>query len=364
MEKENELIVLEQIDYAVTIESATELVKQYETVPEFDPANGVKDEVNALIIKNSKLLNKESSSVEKLRKQFKEPSLTYGREVDSLAKEIQAIYEPAKLKFAMARKQIDQYEKEQEQKRLDVERERVEAIGTAITQLKMIPLDAMGKTSEELTSIYESIEIPSLEIYAERLDEAMLTYKDTMNKLEVAIETTIKAEQAESIQAEADAERERVEAIALDKQKKEREAFEKEKAEFAEMKAEREREAQAQQEDINRQNAEREEEELSRQQKIEAEEQVKRDEIERVAQEKNAEKIYTDIQNTLSNDYHILDYDALDTIDAMVFNGDSLHNQKSLDAFKYYINRWTAELNNITSIIIREGQYESRKNSI
>jgi len=239
--KDNELVVLPEINYAITVESAKAQVVKYGDVPEFDPSMGKTDETNALIIKTSKAINKESSSVEKLRKQFKEPSLTYGRSVDSLAKEIQAVFEPAKLKFSQARKQIDSYEQEQEQKRIDDEMERVRLIDESINALRMIPSDCIGMNSIGLTETYEAIEIPDPLIYAEKIDHANDVYKDTITKLETMIEQAFKNEEAERIQAENQKRLDEESARLKAEQDAEREEFEKEKAEFQKEKDEAQR---------------------------------------------------------------------------------------------------------------------------
>lgn len=44
---------------------------------------------------------------------------------------------------------------------------------------------------------------------------------------------------------------------------------------------------------------------------------------------------------------HPSDSDALETIDAMVFTGDSLHNAESLATFKEYVDRWNREMESI-----------------
>ncbi len=237
MSKE-ELIVLEEIKYGVTTESAKAQVVTYGDLPEFDPANGKTDETNALIIKTSKSLNKDSSSVEKLRKHFKEPSLIYGRAVDALAKEIQAVYEPAKIKWSQARKQIDDYEKEQEQKRANAEMDRVNLINEKINDLRMIPGSSIGMDSKRLEKFYNSVKVPDAIVFQERLEDAIEVYKDTMNKLETSIETTRKAEEAEKIQAENKKRQDEENAKIKAEQDAERETFLKEKAEFeAEKKA-------------------------------------------------------------------------------------------------------------------------------
>jgi len=287
MSKENnELVVLEEVVYPVSTDEIKSFLAEWKDVPTLDPLNEDKEPYK-LVKKAHLAAVKFRTTIEAKRKLLKSPALAYGKQVDSIAKEFQEMINPKELELFAERSKVDQYEKEQEQLRIDAERERVENIGHAITALKMIPLDTMGKTSQELTDVYESIVIPSEEIYAERFDEAILTYKDTLSKLELAIETTTKAEQAESIQAEAEAKRKAEEAVLAEDRKKEREVFEKEKAEFADMKAKQERKAKTQQEDINRQKAERDANDLAKRQAIEAKE--KAEQIEKLKLEKEKE---------------------------------------------------------------------------
>ena len=48
---------------------------------------------------------------------------------------------------------------------------------------------------------------------------------------------------------------------------------------------------------------------------------------------------------------HPSDEDAVDTIDAMMFGGDSLHNKENLEEMKYFIERWQKQLTFIEEII-------------
>ncbi len=57
---------------------------------------------------------------------------------------------------------------------------------------------------------------------------------------------------------------------------------------------------------------------------------------------------------------HPSDEEALDTIDAMIFNGDSLHNAKNLERMQYFIDRWQTQLDVIQEIIEGESSYDDR----
>ena len=266
MIKENtELIVLDEVIYPVSVDEIKAFNNEWKEVPILDPLNENKDDFK-LVKKAHLQAVKFRTSIDKTRKLLKSPALEYGRTVDRIAKELQESINPTEDKLFIERNKVEQYEKELEQERINAEMKRVEDIGHAITKLKMIPLDAMGKSSEELKVVYESIVMPSEAIYAERLDESMNVYKDTLNKLEMAIETTEKAEQAEFILAESETKRLAEEAILEESRQKERDVFEKEKEAFRLQKLEQDRIIRERQEEIYKQNAEREAEELMKKQ--------------------------------------------------------------------------------------------------
>ena len=236
--EETELTVLPVIEYEYTLETAKALVAGFPAVPEYDPSLGKRDSINAKIIADSKFWNKVESTREKIRKQTKEPGLTFCREVDARSKELHEIFEPMKIEYGQARKQIDDYEKEQEQKRIEAEQTRVNKINEEISVLRMIPSNSIGFTSEALTNIYSKIEVPDDLVFKERLEEAIEVYKDTMNKLESMIATAKGAEEVEKVRQEAEAKHQAEKKALEEEARKERETFEAEKAEFeAEKKA-------------------------------------------------------------------------------------------------------------------------------
>lgn len=277
MTKDNELVVLPEIKYEITTESATALATEFAIVPEFDPSLGKKDETNALIITTSKRMNKEVAQVEKLRKQFKEPALVFGRAVDEKAKELKGILEPAKLSWGTARGQIDKYEAEQEQKRIEAEKLRVDTIETKIRELQAIPGNAIGGTSEEIKAILESMELPKEEEYEEKTDIAVFLYTEAIEKLEGMVEQAIKAEQADVIAKEAEAKAKEAADKAAEEQRAERAALDKERAEF-------EAEKRAATEAARMKKAEEEAAQLEKDQAAEAKEKALREKADAAAQ--------------------------------------------------------------------------------
>lgn len=282
-ESENELVVLEEVKYPVSTDDINTFLTEWKDIPTLDPLS--EDKAPYKAVKKAHLAAiKFRTTIEAKRKLLKSPALQYGKQVDLIAKEFQEMINPKELELFAERNKVEQYEKEQEQLRINAERERVEEIGRLILIMQMIPSGAIGLKSGALTEIYEDVKIPSLELFSERTDEAMSIYKDVMLKLESMIETATKAEQAEEIQAEAEAKRKAEEAILEESRREEKEAFEREKSEFEREREAQQRQIQAQQEEINRQNAEREMAELENQQKEEA---AKRAEL---AKEEQAER--------------------------------------------------------------------------
>ena len=309
---ENELVVLEEINYPVSTTEIENFNAKWKEVPTLTPENGIKDTAFIEVKKAHIEAVRFRTGIEKQRKHLKAPSIEYGKSVDKIARELQESINPKELELFEQRNKVEQFEKVQEQKRIDAERERVELIVNNITKLKMIPLESMGKNSNDLTAIYGGIIIPSEEEYQERIEEAILTYKDTMQKLEVAIDTAQKAEQAEAIQAETEAKRAKEDEERQAKYRAEREAFEAEKREFQEQKEAQERLMREQQEEINRQERLREieeqeqgeaqerlmreqQEEINRQERLrEIEEQEQGEAQERLMREQQGKKLFDD----------------------------------------------------------------------
>ena len=280
MNKQNketeDLTVLPLIEYEYTVETAKALVASSPSVPEHDPSLGKKDPINSQIIKQSKFWNKVESTREKVRKEQKEPSLAYGREVDARSKELHEIFEPMKLQYGVARKAIDVWEAEQEQKRIREEELRTRTIDKEITKLREIPLTIMGKSAKEIEAIYDHSPVPSIEIFQERHEEAIIVYKDSMTKLEDQILTMRKSEQADIIIAEEKKKADEAKARVDAEIRKDRENFEKEKAELKKEREALDAEKNAQKEKENRERVEQELKEMA--------------ESERIAEEANREK--------------------------------------------------------------------------
>ena len=247
MQKENELIVLDEINYPVNMDEIKAFNEKWAEVPTLDAEAGLKDEAYKEIKAAHLQAVKFRTSIEKQRKHLKEPALTYSRAVDKIAKELQETINPKELELFTERNKVEQYEKEQEQKRIEAEKKRVEDIANKIFELKAIPGGLIGASLDAILKVYEETQIPEEDIFQERLEEAVIAYKETMTKLEVMIDQAKQAEEAERLRKEKEeADRKEREAREAEEAKRveafrlEREAFEKEKAEFEVMKAAKE----------------------------------------------------------------------------------------------------------------------------
>jgi len=270
MSKDNELIVLEEVRYPVSTDEIKTFVAEWKDVPELKATAGVKDP-KFLAVKSAHLKAvKFRTSIENKRKLLKAPALEYGKQVDGIAKEYTALLTNTETELFAERSKVERYEAEQEQLRIDAETARVRVIGEKITALKMIPSGCIGTKKDTLVDVYENISIPTEEEFQERTEEAILAYKDTLEKLESMIETAGLAEQAAEQAVKAEAKRKAEEDTAIAERDKERSAFNEEKRLFREEKEAQDRAVQVQQEEINKQKAEHEAEEFAKLQEEEA----------------------------------------------------------------------------------------------
>lgn len=277
---ENELVVLEEVKYPVSTDEIKSFLAEFKSVPTIDPEAENAGELYQLVLKGHKTAVKFRTSIEKKRKELKAPALEYGKKVDDIAKEYQAMVNPKELELFTQRKIVEDNEQRKQDELIAIERERVDTINRKVTTIKDLPLKWMNERSDAIKSIIESMATPTEEDFEEQLEFATMTYNTSLEQLTNLFNTKVQAENADRIQAEQEAKRKEEEAALEAERAKEREVFEAEKREFAKQQQEQQRIFQEQQEDINRQNAEREAEETERQQKIEAAERFNQEQVE------------------------------------------------------------------------------------
>ncbi len=229
------------------------------------------------------------NKIERVRKTYKQPALDYGKDLDKKARELKEKIAPYEDELFLQRRVWEDEEARAKQEALDAENQRVAQIAEGLSFLRSIPLNAFGKSHKELCTIYEDVvaSIPEEELFADRLDEAMVIYKNSMAKLMDMIENAEKVEAAEKLIKAAEdkaAVKAEEEAKAL---KEEREALDKERREF-------EAEKKASNEAVLKQKAEKDAAALEEKQKEEAVIKAKQQDI--VEKQAEAEALF-DLEN-------------------------------------------------------------------
>jgi len=290
--------VLQDVIYPVTQNGLQSLLDKYEEVPTIDPEGENVAEEFKYVNDGRKALVKARTSIEKVRKELKAPSLEYGKKVDSIAKEFQSLIAAKELQLTTQCKIVENHEKLKQEAYEQAERDRRDAIRLKIEKIKNLPLDHFNSSAEELTNVLESLRPANEDEYEEFTEDDRAALDVTTMQLQTARENKIKTEQAEKIQAENEKRLTEEQRIKDEESRKEREKFEAEKAEFQRQKDEQQRVIDEQQEQINLQNAEREAEALAKQQEIQQEEFRKQREREAEALVKEkAEKEKIDAEN-------------------------------------------------------------------
>lgn len=299
MKKENEEIeaeivetapVLKDIKYPVSMVDIDALLEEYAEVPEIDPESEEAAEQYQFVLKGHKRFVKARTSIEKTRKELKAPALEYGKKVDEIAKEFQAKIAAREAALQVARKTVEDHEQRKLEEAEEVERQRIAMIESKITDIRNLPLGLMGCKSDTIKDVVEKLMLPTAEEFEEFYDKAIDTYRLTMSQLESAYETTIKAEQADKLEAERQKREAEERAEREAEERRKREEFEAEQAAFHEEQRLAQEAIRLQQEEINRQNAEREAEELQRRQEAERIEHEKQQEEQRKIREAEQEK--------------------------------------------------------------------------
>lgn len=258
-EKQDELIVLEEVKFPATEDELKAYSDKHKEVVSLDPELGTKDPAYLEIKKEHIKGVTYRTSIEKSRKRIVDPAYKYMKAANQMAKDLTGITLDAEQRLFAERKKVEQHEQLQIEAAAKAEQARVEEIDKKINFIKTMTINLIGTKSTTIADFIGKLEVPSEDIFQERIDEANAAYRTTMTQLETMYDTAIRAEQADKIEAERKAQAEAEQAERDAKMKEEREAFEAEKAAFRE-----EQEAQA------RVNLEREEEELKEKQEAEA----------------------------------------------------------------------------------------------
>lgn len=265
---EDSQIVLSEIKYPVSTTDLNALLEQYKDIPDIDP-DADEDLVGKqyqFVLSGHKAFVKARTGIEKTRKRLKQPALDYGKKVDEIAKEFQAMINKNEDKLQVQRKKVEDNEARKQREAEEKEEARIDAIKTKIHNVKNLPLQHFNSSTDDITKALESLTVISEEEYEEFFDEAVQNQNYVISQLQTARDNKILVENAEKIQADKDAESKRIQDEKDEQMRLEREEFEKQQSEFKKQKDDFERQQREQQELLDEREAEREAEELLKKQ--------------------------------------------------------------------------------------------------
>ena len=101
----NELIVLSEVIYPISLDEIKDFISEWKEVPTLDPLN--KDKESYIAVKKAHIeAVRFRTSIEKKRKELKAPAIAYGKNVDSIAKEFQELINPKELELFASRNKV------------------------------------------------------------------------------------------------------------------------------------------------------------------------------------------------------------------------------------------------------------------
>lgn len=286
---EENQVVLKKIKYPVGINDINTLLADYKDIPTIDPENEDIDLIGTqyqFVTKGHKAFVKVRNQIEKTRKELKAPSLEYGKKVDEIAKEFQALIKPIEDKLFIQRKLVEDNEDRKQREAEEAEELRIKEIKDKILNVKNLPLQHFNSNAEDITKALESLVVVSVDVYDEFYDEAVENQNYVISQLQTARDNKILVENAQKIQDEKDAEAKRLKDEEDEKLKREREEFQKEKDDFEEEKRKAESDKQLEEEAEELKAAE-----------LEADELLKKQADERKENEDNKLGIYNETLN-------------------------------------------------------------------
>lgn len=196
---ENETVNVEE--FSKTKAGLAELNKRFKDFPEpalsKDNYDFVKDGIRELTTLRT--------TVEKKRKELKQPFIDAGRIIDAEAKEIIESIKELEDPMKEAKKEVDEKEKREKE-------ERIARLQARIDEMKHLERDARGQTSEGIISIIDQIEMVEPADFYDLREEAMKVRNEVLDNLGAALserleyERTAKQREAEK-KAREEAER-------------------------------------------------------------------------------------------------------------------------------------------------------------
>lgn len=272
---EENQVVLKEIKYPVGKTDIDSLIAEYKEIPTIDPNSEDVDLVGTqyqFVTKGHKAFVKVRNQIEKTRKELKAPSLDYGKKVDEIAKEFQALIKPIEDKLFIQRKLVEDNEARKQREAEEAEELRISIIKNKIQDTKNLPLQHFNSNVEQITRALESLVVIEKEFYEEFYEEALENQNYVISQLQTARDNKILVENAQKIQDEKDAEAKKLKDAEDEKLRKEREDFEQQKADFEQQKADLAEDERLKNEALEQDEANKEAEELLEKQAAEREE--------------------------------------------------------------------------------------------
>ena len=315
--------VLKDIKYPVNNTDIEALLKEYEEIPTIDPE--ADSEIVAkqfqFVLAGHKKFVKARTTIEKIRKELKAPSIEYGKKVDGIAKEFQAKINGVENALFIQRKIVEDNEARKQREAEEAEENRIDAIKTLMTELQALPLKHISSSADELQLAMLDMKLPTKETYEEFLDEAISLFETVSSQMKDTHETKVKAEQADKIIAEQEQKAKEEEAKRWDLQREQQAKIDKEREDFEREKKEFDDKQKAIQDDADAKLADKEADDLMKKQ--EADKLLKDD-----ADKELYDKRYGEAREDLAREVGLTEFSALITA---IQNGEIRHIKWSPD---------------------------------
>ena len=308
---EDGIITLDAIKYPVQKDGLIKLVEVYKNVEEID-LNADDEKIGQayqFVVVGHKKFIKARNAIEKTRKQLKSPAIEYGKKVDEIAKEFQALIKATEDKLLIQRRRVEDNEARKQREIEEAEENRTNAIKQRINAYNQYPMQCLNKSADVIEEMIILSMVPTVEEFEEFYDEAMKAYQEADTQMKLMRDGQILVENAKAIQAEKEAEAKRIQDEEDAKLQAEKDLLAEQRAVFQKQKDDFERMQKEQQEVLDRKEAERLADELQAQQEAEKKE-----------LEANRSKNYDEAVAVLDTLIHIKDLTAEEIINEIIAN--------------------------------------------
>jgi len=266
---EDTQIVLSEIKYPVSETDLKSLLEEYKDIPNIDPNSEDTDLIATqyqFVRKGHIALVRARTGIEKTRKALKAPALDYGKQVDGIAKEFQAMISGTETALQIQRTLVEENEARKMREAEEAEEARISAIKSKIKAFEALPLLYINSSSSEILAILNPSENPTEEIFEEFFNEAVTTYTNSHSQLRQMYDNKILVENAQAIQDEADVKAKLIQEEEDRKLQAEKDLLAEQQRQFQKDKDEFEAKQRAIQEEADRKQAELEADELMKKQ--------------------------------------------------------------------------------------------------